>query len=102
MYRYLFRSKCNENDRREKKKLHDEQGGALESSRKTIPASIDGREGAYIALRCFIDRRNGGEGGWLRCIQTESEIRRAHNVFPRQLPGKLCNAAIYLGQIDNL
>lgn len=67
-----------------------------------LPDSIDGREGAYIALRCFIDRRNGGEGGWLRCIQTESEIRRAHNVFPRQLPGKLCNAAIYLGQIDNL
>lgn len=33
--------------------------------------------------------------------ETESETRRAHNV-PRQLPGKLCNAAIYLGQIDNL
>lgn len=52
--------------------------------------------------RCFTDGiRNAGEGGWLRCIRRRS---RKHDgrAMSRQLPGKLCNAAIYLGQIDNL
>lgn len=67
MYRYLFRSKCNENDRREKKKLHDEQGGALESSRKTIPASwFHRREGRRVYRATLLyrqkKRRRGGNG----------------------------------------
>lgn len=57
--------KCNENDRREKKKLHDEQGGALESSRKTIPAScFHRREGrrVYRATLLYRQKKRRREG----------------------------------------
>lgn len=85
---------------------HDEQEGmAVESSKRTILARVPrtGEKARISRLhRCFIDRRNGGGRGMVAVhTETESETRRAHNV-PRQLPGKLCNAAIYLGQIDNL
>lgn len=65
-------TKCNENDRRRKKKLHDEQGGALESSKKTIPARVPSTGGKarisrYVALYTEeTEERGDGCGAYRR------------------------------------